>query len=200
MGIGLVYLLLLVAGIFAIVKMAKRIRASTGPIAQSPAPDAPITPADRKAIDRLLLMVLAAIIVSALSWIFNLHSDALHQWLPLLLSFFIYQLPYLFLLWRLNKKPDTPAITFALVLPCVAVLWSGYNLITLWHAFTDRPQMLGVRALFSLVDIGIFLLALQVRKLRRTPAKIELFVIFAAATVAYFFLAQFLSQWLFRLS
>jgi len=197
-GLGLFYIAILAGGVFLIVKLGKGLAGPAAATDQPVQPLAAITPADRILIDRLLLVLLAEIVLSLLSWILGIHSDALHLWPALLASFLLYQVPYAYLLWRLNKRPDEQALALALALPCLSALWSGYTLLTTWNFYPARGEAVARTTVFAAVDLVIFLLALKLRKQRPLAHPLEVVLITTLALFTYMAFAHFLSPWLFR--
>ena len=191
-------LAVLIAGIYIIARLAKRISASRRIPSQPPSPELPINSTDRKAIDQLLIAIIAELVLAILSWSLHSNRGVLHYWPAMLATFVLYQSPYVFLLWRLNKKPNRFSIALALVVPAASFFSSMFALLTVLRLAVDHLRSVATTVIFAAIDVVIFVLALRVAKLRSPPNLHETILITGAGVFVYFLIAHFLSPWLYR--
>ena len=188
------YGVILVGSIFAIARLVKGMRHEKAIALQIQAPqptELPLTPADHQIIEFLRYALMTEIAVSVLSWTLNLiHTPARGTWPAILVSFVIYQIPYAVLLWKLTGNLDRPTQAFSLAVPGAAMLWGCYRMITLWTFIRGQQQYLLTTAIFLIVDLGIFLLALRLQRQRRVQGLTEWLILAGCLSFLYFGLAQ----------
>jgi len=152
-----------------------------------------LSPLGRKAIDRLVFALIAQIVISAGSWIFNQHhywsrpqALAPHNWtLVLLAPYVLYHLPYAILIYVLLRRPDRRAFAYSLAVPAVLILQSLFSLGVLSYYYVRQPNGFLLFVLPWLIHIVILVLAYQaIQQVGLHPAPSSLIV---AAVVAFFF-------------
>ena len=150
----------------------------------------------RNTINRLVLLLVAQIAVSAIT-LFQLTSRAFvpHSWtLMLLPPFILSEAPYVILIYVLRKQPGRSAFTFLIAVLAIPILEALFNpLIRLSYRQIYIYQPMGfvwlvVSGLIYLVTLFLAYKAIQQTGLRPKPAPVIL------ATVAMFFYFFFTSE------
>src|SRR6266496_1370165 len=165
-----------------------------------------LSPLGRKAIDRLVFALIAQIVISAGSWIFNQHhywsrpqALAPHNWTLLLLpTYVLYHLPYAILIYVLLKRPDRRAFAYSLAVPAVLILQSLFSFGALSYYYMQQPRAFLVFVLPWLIHIVILILAYKaIQQVGLHPAPSSLIV---AAIVAFVFFSaiQSVTAYLYR--
>lgn len=167
-----------------------------------------LSPLGRKAIDRLVLALVAQIVLSALSWFwsqFHLWTTprafAPHNWtLVLLAPFVLYHVPYAMLIYSLLKKPDRRAFAYSLAVPAILVLQAWFSLSLVAYAYIRHPA--GLLLVFLPWAIHIVVLVLAWKAIQQVgihPDPSSLMVA-ALVTFVYFSFIHLVTPFLYRLA
>ena len=190
--------------------------ATVAPGVSAPVPASPaarsirrhFSPLGRKAINRLVLALIAQIVLSAATWFYNqLHlwtaprAFAPHNWTLILLApFILYHLPYAILIYYLLKRPDSRAFAYALALPIILVVQALFSISVLSFTYTHQP--LGFLLLFLPGLLHIVILVLAYKAIQQTgihPIPSSLMTA-ALATVIYLFVIHAVTPILYQLA
>jgi hypothetical protein len=152
-----------------------------------------LSPASRKALNRLALAMGAQILLSGITWVFNqLHfwsapvSLAPHNWTAILFGpFVLYHLPYAFLIYFLLNQPSRRALTWSLAVPSVILLQSLFTLSLMFHYYVHGP--VGFLLLFVPWSIHIAILVLAYQAIQRIGLHPEPQRLVGAAVLIFFY-------------
>jgi hypothetical protein len=169
----------------------------TPPKTLSPAPRTStplhLSPSSRKAVDRLVLAMIAQVLLSPIAWIFGQfhfwtapHSLAPHPWISVLLGpFILYHLPYAVLSYLLLRQPSRRVFTYALAVPSVILFQSLFSLGVVFHYYVHEP--LGSLLLFLPWAIHVAVLVLAFHAIQRTGLRPEPPRLIAAAVLVFLY-------------
>jgi hypothetical protein len=216
--IGAVFVLAI--GIFIIAKLTRGLMSNSTPQSSpvesyQPGVLVRISPASEEALDHLSYAIGASIGLGALVWgmtLFRLWTSsrggqsgsfALQQpWLVIaLITAVLHYLPYVLLLFRLQKNPDRPALAFSMGIPAASILHSFTSLPLMWRALS-YPQYL-VQTLLPMIlglvlQIVIVVLAWRANQrlgYRQEPVSL---IVAAAAAYVYFIIFGSANAWMYR--
>lgn len=152
-----------------------------------------LSPASRKALNRLALAMTAQILLSGIAWVFNQLpfwsapvSLAPHNWTAILFGpFVLYHLPYAVLIYFLLNKPSRRALTWSLAVPSVILLQSLFTLSVMFHYYVHGP--VGFLLLFVPWSIHIAILVLAYQAIQRIGLHPEPQRLIAAAVLIFFY-------------
>jgi hypothetical protein len=214
--------LVLALGIFIIAKLARGLMSSTAAEstqAQLLAPDVPlhISPASAEALDHLSYAIGASIALGVLLWGMTLYrlwttpfaaptgafSNLQKPWLIVsVITAVLHYLPYVLLLFRLQRNPDRPALAFSLGIPAASILHTVTSLPLMWRVLSYPqfrvPTLLPMIAALVL-QIVILVLAFRANQrlgYRQEPVSL---IIAAAAVYVYFIIFGSSNAWMYRL-
>ncbi len=221
-GYLIALIFVLAIGVFIIARLARGIVHSV-PLEtaqpqqpQPPQADVPlhVSPASAEALDHLSYALGASIALGVLLWGTTLYRmwtshgagqpGYLHQrtWLIVfLITAVVHYLPYVLLLLRLQKKPDRPALAFAIGIPAASILHTATTLPLLLRIFSYRPNytqtLLPMVAAFVL-QVVILVFAWRANQrlgYRQEPVSL---IIAGAAAYGYFVIFGSSNAWLYR--
>ena len=212
--------LVLALGIFIIAKLARGLMndaASQSAVTQTLPPGVPvhISPSSAEALNQLSYAIGANLALGVLSWgmglyrVLTMHvagpsgSYALQRpWLiASVLTALLEYLPYVLLLFRLQQKPDRPALAFAMGIPAASILHIVTSLPMMWRVFSYpqyRMQVFGPLLAALVLEIIILNLAWRANQrlgYRQEPVSL---IIVAGAVYAYFIIFASANTWMYR--
>jgi hypothetical protein len=214
-------MVLVIGGIFAIVKLARGIKAESlppGTTAGPLNPSAPqtsaanqlprhLSPLSRTAINNLLYALIAQLVLSLLHWIANQFHIFIrpniffgypHPILASLPPFVLYHIPYLLLIYLLLKRPDRRVFTFALALPAVSLLHTLFSLGLVYRFYMHTPIALTLFLLPFLLDIVVLIFAYKaIHQIGLYPEPASL-VVAGVVTFIYLSFVQAMTPLLYR--
>lgn len=169
--------------------------ASVPPGPPVPPPSTPLrlSPASRKALNRLALAMGAQIVLSGIAWVLSQLrfwsapvSLAPHNWTAILFGpFVLYHLPYAVLIYFLLNKPSRRALTWSLAVPSVILLQSLFTLSLMFHYYVHGP--VGFLLLFVPWSIHIAILVLAYQAIQRIGLHPEPQRLVGAAVLIFFY-------------
>ncbi len=212
--------IVLALGIFVIAKLARGLMNNSGPqpaVTQPLAPDVPlhVSPATSEALDHLSYAIGASIGLGVLLWgmtLFRLRTlngagqpgrfTLQPPWLIVgLITAVFHFLPYVILLFRLQQKPDRPALAFSMGIPAASILHTLSSLPLMWRVFW-YPQFF-VSTLLPMVAalvLQIVILVLGFRANQRLGYRQESIslIVAAGAMYVYFMIFGSSNAWMYR--
>ena len=213
--------LVLALGIFVIARLTRGLINNTGiPSSQAEPlqPGAPlhVSPASAEALDHLSYAIGAAIGLGVLFLGLSFYRILIlrsgtqpgafgyqQSWLIVVLVTIVLEyLPYVFVLFRLQRNPDRPALAFAMAIPAASILHMATSLPLMWRAFA-YPQYLAQTLLpfvaGLVVEIVIITLAWRANQrlgYRQEPVSL---IVAAGAVYTYFIIFGSANTWMYRL-
>jgi len=169
-----------------------------------------LSPLGRKAIERLVLALVAQIALSAIALTFNqLHFWSgpriftpfpLHNWALLMFGpFVLYHVPYALLIYVLLKRPDRRAFTYSLAVPAVLIMQSLLSLGYFSLFARQHPMAMIVLVVPWAIHIVILAFAYQaIQQVGLHPAPSSL-IIAAVVTFLFFSFIHVATPFLYRL-
>jgi hypothetical protein len=208
-------------GVLVVAKLARGISRASAPaqIAEANggvASSVPISPgisvplqfssAAHKAIDNLVLVLGAQIVLSAAIWLANQRffwknpaGLGGHNWTLLLLApFILYHLPYAILIWALLKRPDRHAFTYSIAVPAMMILQSLFSLSVVTYYYVHQPIGIALLVIPWLLNIVVLVVAYKaIQQIGLHPAPSSL-VIAAVVSFLYFSFIHVLTPFIYR--
>jgi hypothetical protein len=216
--IGAVFVLAL--GIFIIAKLTRGLMSTTAaepPQAEPLPPGVPlhVSRASAEALDHLSYAIGGSIGLGVLLWgmtLFRLWTTRVagqpgsytfqQPWLVIaLITAVLHYLPYVLLLFRLQKNPDRPALAFSMAIPAASILHSFTSLPLMWRALSYPQyliQSLLPMAVALVLQIVIVVLAWRANErlgYRQEPTSL---IVAAAAAYVYFMIFGSANAWMYR--
>jgi hypothetical protein len=213
--------LVLALGILIIAKLARGLMndsASQSSVAQTLPPGVPvhISPGSAEALDHLSYAIGASIGLGVLLRGMTLYrlwtipfaapagtfSHLQKAWLIVSVITAVFEyLPYVLLLFRLQKNPDRPALAFSMGIPAASVLHSMSSLSLMWRVFSYPhflvPTLLPIIAALVL-QIVILVLAWRANQRLGYHQEPVSLIVATAAVYVYFIIFGSSNAWMYR--
>jgi hypothetical protein len=222
MGFLVAAVLVLIFGIFTIVRLARAIIRSGSTEAMQPPQPQPdnlplrISPGSEDALNHLSYAIGACLALGVLTWgttLYRLQGTRgagqtggyyyQQTWLIMaVITAVLHYLPYVLLLFRLQQKPDRPTLAFAMAIPAANILHTITAILPLmWRMLSSPlafvPTLLPMAAGLAL-EVAIVYLAWRAnQRLGYHYEPISLIVACAAAYI-YFIIFSSANAWVYR--